>query len=138
MHLSISLMNIHARLHPLINKHSCWYIEQRNYLSSPLVLDQIYNISISKQSRPRSGSSCKSCLVWVCSVCRSVKRRLHEVKGYYKSADKWSSSPLLFLNKKNRFLILYSLYMGPVQKPYSSSLTYIKILKICLYKGENE
>ena len=22
-----------------------------------------------KQSRPRSGSSCKSCLVWVCSVC---------------------------------------------------------------------
>ena len=42
--LTFSLMNIHARLHPLriiilnyINKLSCWYIEQRNYLSGLLV-----------------------------------------------------------------------------------------------------
>ena len=35
-----------------INKLSCWYIVQSNYLSGPLVYDQIYHISISKQSIP--------------------------------------------------------------------------------------
>ena len=39
------------------------------------------HISISKRSRLRSGSSYKSCLIWVCSVCKSIKRRLYEIKG---------------------------------------------------------
>ena len=30
--------------------------------------------------QPRKCSD-KSCLIWVCSVCKSVKRRLYEVKG---------------------------------------------------------
>ena len=34
-----------------INKLSYWYIEQRNYLSGPLVYDQIYHISVSEQNR---------------------------------------------------------------------------------------
>ena len=34
-----------------INKLSYLYTKQRNYLSGPLLLDQIYHISISKQSR---------------------------------------------------------------------------------------
>ena len=34
-----------------------------------------------KQSRPWSGSSFKSCLIWVCPVCKSVKRCLYAVKG---------------------------------------------------------
>ena len=38
-----------------------------------------YNI-FHKQSRPWSGSSYKSCLIWVCSVCKRVKRCLYEVK----------------------------------------------------------
>ena len=42
---------------------------------------QIYHIIIRKQSRPWSGSSHKSCLVWVCSVWKSGKRRLYEVNG---------------------------------------------------------
>ena len=41
----------------------------------------LYHISISKQSRPWSDSSYKSCLIWVCSVCKSVKRPLYEVRG---------------------------------------------------------
>ena len=68
-----------------INKLSCLYIEQRNYLSGPLVYDHTIisnHISLSKHGRPWSGSSYKSCLIWVCSVCKSVKRRLCELKGF--------------------------------------------------------
>ena len=41
-YLTLSFMNIHAKLHPsmnnyIINKLSRLYIEQRNYLSGPLV-----------------------------------------------------------------------------------------------------
>ena len=39
------------------------------------------HMSISKQSRPWLGSSYKSCLIWVCSVCKSIKRRLYEENG---------------------------------------------------------
>ena len=35
----------------IINKLSCFFIEQRNYLSGPLMNDQLHHISISKQSR---------------------------------------------------------------------------------------
>ena len=52
-----------------LNKLSFWYI----------VMDQIYHVSISKQSRPRSGSPNKSCLIWVCSVCKGFTRCLHGV-----------------------------------------------------------
>ena len=45
--------------------------EQRNCVSGPLLC----------RIRPWSDSSYKSCLIWVCSVCKSVKRCLHEVKG---------------------------------------------------------
>ena len=50
-----------CKAQPTLNNHitklSRLYIKQRNSLSSPLVFDQIYHISTSKQSRPRSGSS---------------------------------------------------------------------------------
>ena len=38
------------------------------------------HISISKQSRPWSGCSEKSCLIWSYSVCKSVKRCFYEAK----------------------------------------------------------
>ena len=44
-------------------------------------LCRIRYISISKQSRACSGSSYKSFLIWVCSVCKSVKRHLYEING---------------------------------------------------------
>ena len=45
-----------------LSKLSHWYIEQRNYLSGPLVYDQIYHVHLCKQSRPSSGISFKSAL----------------------------------------------------------------------------
>ena len=39
------------------------------------------HISITKQSSPGSGSSYKSCLIWVCLVCKNVKRCPYEAKG---------------------------------------------------------
>ena len=35
-----------------INKLSCWYIEQRNYLSGPVEKDEIYHISIANRVDP--------------------------------------------------------------------------------------
>ena len=52
-----------------INKFSCWYIE----ITCQVNLCRIRYISISKQSRSWSGSSDKSSLIWVCSVCKSIK-----------------------------------------------------------------
>ena len=76
----LSFMNI-PTMNNYINKLSCWYIEQRNYLPGPYTKCRIISnhISISKQSSPWSGSSYKSCLIWVCYVCKSVKRCLYGV-----------------------------------------------------------
>ena len=38
-------------------------------------------------SSPWSGSSYKSCLIWVCSVWKSVKRRLYGIKGWTTSVQ---------------------------------------------------
>ena len=35
-----------------INKLSCWFIEQRNYLSGLVVYDKIYHISIANRVDP--------------------------------------------------------------------------------------
>ena len=45
-------------------------------------MDQIYHIFVCKQRRPWSGSSYRSSLIWIGSVCKSVKGRLYEVEGY--------------------------------------------------------
>ena len=50
---------------------------QRN-LEGPLVYDQIYHISISKRVDPDQ----EALLIWISSVCKSIKRQLYEVKGY--------------------------------------------------------
>ena len=81
--LTHMFMNIHARLHPLwiivyikINFHK--------EISCQVNLCRIRYIifSMSKQSRPWSGSSYKSCLIWVCSVCKSFEKGIYEIKGY--------------------------------------------------------
>ena len=43
------------------------------------VVTDISYLLLSKQSRPSSDSSYKRSLIWVTSVCKSVKRRLSEV-----------------------------------------------------------
>ena len=61
-------ISVPPTMNDYINKLSCLFIEQRNYLLGPLVQDHNH-IYISK-----------SCLNWVCSVCRSVTRHLYGVK----------------------------------------------------------
>ena len=70
----------HYLLFPLVSWVRCgtwlyWFL-----IFVPL-LSLLYHISIIKQSRPWSGSSYKSCLIWVYPVCKSVKRRLYEING---------------------------------------------------------
>ena len=71
MNRYLSFMNIHAKLQPR-NFHVG---TQNKEFTCQVHLCRIISkhISISKQSRPWSGSSYKSCLIWVCSVCKSIK-----------------------------------------------------------------
>ena len=74
--------NIHAKLQPLriikyINFHICtWY--KKNTWHVTCVVTAISYFHLSKHSRPSSGSFYRRSLIWVNSVCKSVKRRLYE------------------------------------------------------------
>ena len=99
--LTLSFMNIHAKLHPLWiiinfhvgteNKEITCQIHKLRIISK--------HIFMSKQSycRSYSGSSCKSCQIWVCSLCKSIIMCLYGVKGWLDNRTKCLSSGL----KKN-------------------------------------
>ena len=60
-------------------------------VSYPLMYDQIFHIPISKQSRPYSGSSQESCLIWIYFV--------------YKESRPWSGS-----SHESRLIRIYFVY----------------------------
>ena len=60
-----------------LNKHLCLYIEQINYLSGPQV-SYLILFPLANRVDPDQAAE----LIWVCSVCKGLKRCFYEVKGY--------------------------------------------------------
>ena len=70
-------MNIHARFPPTvndyINKLSCWYKEQINYLSGPVGSDQIHSISIANRVEPDPAALRRAARCWSALFVKALK-----------------------------------------------------------------
>ena len=91
-----------------------------------------YHISISKQSRPRSGSSYKSCLIWVCSVCKKCLKASLSDEGFKKRlvrAISFKDLRHMFNILKNRFWrVIYLITNHLFIRTSNNSKTNSKIL----------